>query len=85
MKNGTTNLQRTILQKLIFVTVKVKTVQETSWWHYSCPDCSKEMAFQDGKYKYSGCPKVLPVTEERYRIPILGEDSTEACNFVLID
>ncbi|KAL1805562.1 hypothetical protein ACET3Z_028630 [Daucus carota] len=52
----------------------------------SCIGCGEEAYTVEGKFKCTTkCQGSYPVSEKRYRIVILAEDSTEGYNFVLLD
>ncbi|XP_017250648.1 uncharacterized protein LOC108221270 [Daucus carota subsp. sativus] len=73
------------IKKNIFCVVKIVSVEETGWWCNSCGGCGSEVEKQDGKLFCTSCEHCIPVAEKRYRVVVLGEDSTEAYNFVLMD
>ncbi|KAL1830414.1 hypothetical protein ACET3Z_000065 [Daucus carota] len=63
----------------------VISVEENGWWCNSCGGCETEVEKQAGKFFCKNCNHCIPVAEKRYRVVILGEDTTEAYNFVLMD
>ncbi|KAL1819848.1 hypothetical protein ACET3Z_014717 [Daucus carota] len=73
------------IKKQVFCVVKVMSVEENGWWCNTCGGCGTEVEKQDGKLFCTICDHCIPVAEKRYRVVILGEDSTEAFNFVLMD
>ncbi|KAL1811624.1 hypothetical protein ACET3Z_021689 [Daucus carota] len=72
-------------KKTVFCEIKVTTVEQgRNWWYDSC-GCQFEVVLKDGKLFCGECKKNIPVAEKRFRIVILGEDSDEAYNFILMD
>ncbi|XP_074327802.1 uncharacterized protein LOC141665716 [Apium graveolens] len=74
-----------LVWKLFFSTVKVQSIEETDWWYSGCIDCEGEVEKSGTIFKCTLCPKVMLDPEKRYKIVILGEDSTEVLNFILMD
>ncbi|XP_063941227.1 uncharacterized protein LOC108204139 [Daucus carota subsp. sativus] len=73
------------IKKNVYCNIKVVRVEENRWWYDSCGGCENEVQNLEGKLYCDNCKKNIHVAEKRYRIVILGEDSTEAYNFVLLD
>ncbi|XP_017233287.2 uncharacterized protein LOC108207343 [Daucus carota subsp. sativus] len=73
------------IKKQVYCVVKVISVEENGWWCNSCGGCETEVEKQAGKFFCKNCNHCIPVAEKRYRVVILGEDTTEAYNFVLMD
>ncbi|XP_074375074.1 uncharacterized protein LOC141716794 isoform X2 [Apium graveolens] len=74
------------IKKFVFCEIKVISVEEKiSWWHNSCVTCETEINMKQASLFCTTCNVPISVAEKRYRIVILGEDSTEAYNFILMD
>ncbi|KAL1802772.1 hypothetical protein ACET3Z_031419 [Daucus carota] len=73
------------IKKHVFCVVKVISVEENGWWCNSCGGCGSEVEKQDGKLFCTSCDHFIPVAEKRYKVVVLGKDSTEAYKFVLMD
>ncbi|KAK1361771.1 hypothetical protein POM88_046245 [Heracleum sosnowskyi] len=66
--------------------VKIKKVQTgDTWWYDCCPKCHEELNEFEGMFKCPNCKLTIPVTEKRYRIMIIAEDSTGVANVNLSD
>ncbi|XP_074344068.1 uncharacterized protein LOC141683271 [Apium graveolens] len=86
LKDLNENLTYDHLKKRICYTFKIiKVDEETNWWFYSCNKCLHEVEHIRTLFKYAHCPRNIPVSPKRFRIMVLAEDETFACNVVLND
>ncbi|XP_063939620.1 uncharacterized protein LOC108198229 [Daucus carota subsp. sativus] len=76
-----------ILDKVsVLVTFIVKKIEEAdSWWFHSCTVCHEEVVKVERKFKCEACNCSFPYSEKRFRILVLAEDATHACNVILMD
>ncbi|KAK1405111.1 hypothetical protein POM88_004716 [Heracleum sosnowskyi] len=74
------------IKKQVFCRIKVNQIEDQDcWWYNSCNTCKYEVSILDGAFKCTNCTKLIPVPQKRYRLCIIAEDETDACNVILQD
>ncbi|KAK1393202.1 hypothetical protein POM88_012258 [Heracleum sosnowskyi] len=74
------------IKKQVFCRIKVNQIEDPNcWWYNSCNTCKYEVSILDGAFKCTNCTKLIPVPQKRYRLCIIAEDETDACNVILQD
>ncbi|KAK1398389.1 hypothetical protein POM88_008252 [Heracleum sosnowskyi] len=64
----------------------LKIDDEENWWYYNCIKCTDEEVERDvKKFKCQNYKRSYPHAEKRFRIFVLVEDQTHACNIILKD
>nr|XP_017248309.1 PREDICTED: uncharacterized protein LOC108219397 isoform X1 [Daucus carota subsp. sativus] len=80
------NSESMVAKKAVLSTFTVSRIEEEDdFWFHSCTACQAEVLRTERKFKCETCNRSFPYADKRFRILVLADDKTHACNVLLMD